>query len=58
MCECYESEKLSEGIGPHHRNACKGGADAPSFTAQLLRALQQLCAGISFRVFFHYGILL
>ena len=33
MCDCYESEKLSEGIESDHRTAFKRGAGAPAFTA-------------------------
>ena len=60
----HESAKLSKRTG---KTDCKaawvrgdgaGRTGALAFTSQLLRALQQLRAGISVPVFFYHGILL
>ncbi len=49
--ETYEPEKLSAGAGRLTGKTAKRRTSAPAFAAQLLCALQQLCAGIFIPVF-------
>ena len=52
------SERAGKGAGEGGEDRCGGRKDTHAFSAQLLRALFQLCAGIFVPVFSNNGVLL